>query len=343
MSRAYTAAQTEMSERTAIFSTAPQSRQSSPERYPEQVIEVARWSEAAGCEGMLIYTDNGLLDPWLLSTLVLEHTSTLRPLIAVQPAYMHPYSAAKMVSTLAYLHGRRVDLNLVAGGFRGDLIALGDETAHDDRYERVVEFTRVLKGLLDGETVSLSGRFYNVSKLRLVPELPSSLSPQLFVSGSSPAGLRAAELTGATAVGYPGRAEEELSRPSLRTSGLRVGIIARASSQEAWALAHQRFPDDRKGQLAHALAMKSSDSHWHQRLSELGAGERAEDDPYWLWPFENYATFCPYLVGEHRRVARELRRYMQAGHRTFILDIPACEEDLLHVRTAFELARSEQP
>jgi len=43
------------------------------------------------------------------------------PLVAVQPVYMHPYSVAKMVSTLAFLHQRRVFLNMVAGGFKNDL------------------------------------------------------------------------------------------------------------------------------------------------------------------------------------------------------------------------------
>ena len=55
---------------------------------------------------MLVYTDNGIVDPWLVSQTVIASTTRLAPLVAVQPVYMHPYSVAKMVSTLAYLHGR---------------------------------------------------------------------------------------------------------------------------------------------------------------------------------------------------------------------------------------------
>jgi alkanesulfonate monooxygenase len=36
-----------------------------------------------------------------------------------------------MVTSFAYLYGRRVFLNMVAGGFRNDLLALADETPHD--------------------------------------------------------------------------------------------------------------------------------------------------------------------------------------------------------------------
>src|SRR3954465_4953219 len=83
--------------------------------YRRQVRDVARWSEEAGCEGILVYTDNGLLDPWLVAQLVIQSTSSLGPLVAVQPVYMHPYSVAKMVTTLSLLYRRRIDLNIVAG------------------------------------------------------------------------------------------------------------------------------------------------------------------------------------------------------------------------------------
>src|SRR4051812_6858864 len=102
----------------AIFSTCPQSKDVRPEDYVGRVKTVARWSEDAGCQGMLIYTDNGLVDPWLVAQVVLQATRRLVPLVAVQPVYMHPYAAAKMVATLASLHGRQIMVNLVAGGFR---------------------------------------------------------------------------------------------------------------------------------------------------------------------------------------------------------------------------------
>jgi alkanesulfonate monooxygenase len=35
--------------------------------------------------------------------------------------------------------------------------------------------------------------------------------------------------------------------------------------------------------------------------------------PYWLRSFENYKTFCPYLVGSYSTVAEELARYIALG------------------------------
>ena len=96
----------------------------------------------------------------------------------------------------------------------------------------------------------------------------------------------------------------------------------------------------------HNLAMKVSDSVWHRTLSDLnGNGEigngAAKRSTYWLWPFHNYKTFCPYLVGSYTRVADELARYIIAGYHTFILDIPPEEGELHHTNIAFSRAREQ--
>ncbi len=322
-----------------VYSTCPQSKDVDASEYADRVAEVARWSEGAGCHGILVYTDNGLADPWLVAQQVIEATEALRPLVAVQAAYMSPYSVAKMVTSLAFLYGRAVDLNMVAGGFRNDLLALGDETPHDDRYNRTVEYTRIITGLLKGETVTFEGRWYTVKNLRLTPPLPPELAPGLTISGSSPAGLAAAEEIGALAVRYPKPVEEEHeSGPETAGEmGVRVGIVARESAEEAWRVARDRFPEDRRGEIEHQLAMKVSDSHWHRDLSGRDEGE--DGSPYWLGPFNQGQTFCPYLVGSHERVGAELAGYVAAGFATFILDIPPNREELEHTGIAFEHAR----
>jgi alkanesulfonate monooxygenase len=63
------------------------------------------------------------------------------------------------------------------------------------------------------------------------------------------------------------------------------------------------------------------------------------DSPYWLWPFENYKTFCPYLVGSYECVAAELAKYIARGYLSFILDIPPTEEELAHINFVFARAR----
>ena len=117
-----------------------------------------------------------------------------------------------------------------------------------------------------------------------------------------------------------------------------MGIIARENEEAAWQIAHERFPVDRKGQLTHELAMKVSDSAWHKQLSSMEAGGEGERSPYWLVPFQNFKTNCPYLVGSYSTVASELARYAAAGFTTYILDIPPSEEELDHIGVVFERA-----
>lgn len=324
-----------------IFSTSPQSSAVDQGSYVQKVVDVARWSEDAGCEGILVYTDNSLVDPWLVSLIIIQNTSRLCPLVAVQPIYMHPYSVAKMVSSIGRLYGRRVYLNMVAGGFKNDLTVLNDGTPHDKRYARLVEYTSIVMEFLRGVSpVTFHGDFYHVDKLRLAPPLPGKLLPGIFVSGSSDAGLEAARVLGATAIKYPQPATSEtVCLEGIVHTGVRVGIIARQAGKDAWRVAHERFPEDRKGQLTHQLAMKASDSMWHKQLSSIAEDAKVEGGPYWLVPFENYKTFCPYLVGGYDCVAGELVEYIKRGYETFILDIPPCEEELGHVNTVFARAR----
>jgi len=323
-----------------VFTTCPPSNRVESD-YLERAREVARWSDAAGCTGILVYTDNGLVDPWLVSDTIIRATEALSPLVAVQPVYLHPYAVAKMVASFGYFYGRRVYLNMVAGGFTNDLLALGDETPHDRRYDRLREYTSIILGLLSNEgPVTLDGDFYAVKALKMPPPLRDDLRPGVFVSGSSPAGLQTARELGAVAVQYPKPPEEydiAPGGPALDT-GIRIGIIARESAEEAWTIARQRFPEDRKGQLTHKLAMKVSDSHWHQQLSDLGREGAAAENPYWLVPFENYKTFCPYLVGTYETVAAVVARYLTAGFGTFILDVPTEADDLDHANRVFRLA-----
>jgi alkanesulfonate monooxygenase len=324
-----------------LFSTSPQSKDYSPALYPQAVADVARWSEQAGCTGILVYTDNSIADPWLVSQIIIENTKSLCPLVAIQPIYMHPYTVAKMVASLGFLYHRRIYLNMVAGGFKNDLVALNDLTPHDRRYDRLIEYTSTIRMLLQSpDPVTFEGEFYRVTNLKMTPPLERELFPGIFVSGSSDAGAAAAKAMSATAIRYPkppGDYESEPLDMSVE-NGIRIGVIARESDEAAWEVAHERFPEDRKGQITHELRMKVSDSAWHKQLSDAAHQTRGSDGPYWLFPFENYKTNCPYLVGSYESVRAEVAGYIKVGYRSFILDIPPSREELDHISKVFRLA-----
>ncbi len=329
-----------------IFTTCPPSALAQSGTCLRQLEEIARWSEDAGCEGILVFTDNAQLDPWLVSQLIIEATEHLCPLVAIQPVYMHPYSVAKMVTSFAHLYRRRLYLNMVAGGFKNDLAALNDLTPHDERYARLVEYTTVIQSLLrTADPVSFEGRYYKVTNLKLTPPLPSDLQPGVLVSGSSEPGMQAARQLGATAVEYPKPlAEYAAALPAnVASSGIRIGVIARSEDAEAWSAARARFPEDRKGQLTHQLAMKVSDSSWHRQLSDIKNTGSETENPYWLVPFQNYKAMCPYLVGSYDRVADEVARYVDVGYRTLRLEAPVSPDEMRHTGVVFERAVARCP
>jgi alkanesulfonate monooxygenase len=324
-----------------LFSTFPPSSSVDPDAYLSAVSDVARWSEAAGFLGGLVYTDNSLFDPWVAALAIIGATMQLSPLIAVQPVYMHPYAVAKLVTSIARLHGRKLFLNMVAGGFVNDLRAMNDFTDHDARYERLVEYTMMIKALLAADgPVSTSGKWYASTNLRLTPSVPPECQPGYTVSGSSVAGMDAARALGATAIQYPRPAAdyEGSHELDIDDKGMRIGVIARPEAIDAWGAAWTRFPEDRRGQLTHRIAMRTSDSVWHRQLSALAEGSASEGNPYWLHPFGNYKTFCPYLVGSYDEVARSLAEYLSLGYRTFITDVPVDQDDLMHTAIAFDRA-----
>src|SRR3989475_6232877 len=235
---------------------------------------------------------------------------------------MHPYAVAKMVASFGHLHGRQIYLNMVAGGFKNDLVALNDTTPHDKRYDRLIEYTLIIRELLAGPAaVSSEGEFYKVKNLKLTPPLRSELFPGIFVSGSSDAGLAAAKAIGATAVKYPKAPGEEVAPDEGVGAGVRVGIIAREDGDEAWRIARERFPEDRRGQLTHQLAMKVSDSVWHGQLSDLADATASGDSPYWLVPSRTTRPSAPSWGGATGRAAAGRRATTPAGSRAVSLPV----------------------
>lgn len=329
-----------------IYSTCPQSVHYSNEEYMEAVTQTAQWSEEAGCRGILVYSDNRLTDPWITSHQVLDATESLIPLVAVQPVYMHPYMVAKKIATFSMLYDRPIALNMIAGGFRNDLKSLNDPTPHDERYERLYEYTRIIQTLLkSAQPISQEGRYYTVSNLKVAPEVPEQHIPEVFVSGSSEAGRETAKKLSATAVEYPGPLGAEFQEDGLSSAsdkrGIRIGIIARSTNEEAWDVARERFPKTRAGELLHTMAMKSSDSQWHKQLSNLDEYP-SESKIYWLGPFKSYNTFCPYLVGSFGEVAEYLQGYLQRGYNRIILDIPPDRDDINYTMDTFRLAADRE-
>lgn len=307
-----------------------------PENDPLPIVaELAKRAEQYGMDGLLAFYNHHDLDPWTTAATILQQTKALTPLVAVQPYALPPFTAAKLIYSLATLHHRRIDINLITGAAPQDLSQVDDQLDHDERYERATEYFTVLQALLSSEEPLVhEGRFYRYRGLYMFSRLDPEIRPRVFVAGSSPAGRQMAATVADVAITHPEPVDQFAEtflgpgREGLRI-GIRIGLIARPTDDEAWSVARALYPEDRRARLKTAMRKKSP-SDWNRRLAELATEDGRYDEVYWTGAFRADKGNMPLLVGSYRNVADYLKRYLRLGVSTVILADMFAEEDFQH-------------
>lgn len=303
---------------------------------PLQVFtEYAQRAERYGIDGLLAFYNHYNLDPWVVAATMLQHTKAITPLIALQPYALTPFTAAKIIWSLTTLHRRRIDVNLITGATKQELDQIDEQLDHDERFERATEFMMVVRALLSSdEPLVHEGRFYRYKALRMFSRIEPDLMPRTFVAGSSPAGQRMAAAVGDVAITHPEPVEQfadnylSQGRQGQRI-GIRVGLVARPTDEEAWSAARTMYSEDRVARLKTAMR-KNSESEWIRRLAHLATEEGVYDEVYWTGAFRADKGNMPVLVGSYSKVADYLERYLTLGVRTVILGGGFGEEDFEH-------------
>ncbi len=306
--------------------------------YWRDVMQTTQWCEQYEYDGMLIFTGNDVyVDPWSVAQVLLERTHRLSPLIAVNPLYMHPFTAARMVASFTYLYQRKIFLNMVTGTALSHLHALGDTINHDERYDRLLEYIQIIKQLCEeSRPLSFDGRFYTIRNLQLPTPIPRDLLPVFVLAGQSEAARRVCFETGAISMAMLSAKLEEKIVPG---SGVHFGIITRESAEEAWEAARSLFPPDVEGREILEASMLNTDSSWKMRMKFEADEHQALDTGYWLEPFRAFKADCPYFVGSHDRVATLIENFVRKGVEMLILDIPANEDEYRNLEQMFHLAQ----
>jgi alkanesulfonate monooxygenase len=317
-----------------IFPAIP--RNPNPAKYVDELMRIARFSDLNGFAGILLFTGNDIfVEPWSMAQHILAHTSKSSPLIAVNPAYMHPFTVAKLVSSFALLYERKVYLNMVTGTATSDLRSLGEQYSHEDRYSRLGEFICVVRELLAGSRpLSFNGKFYATNNLQLRPRLPAALMPEFLIAGQSDDAHRVSRQMGCiTMQMLPPNLEEGIGAP-----GVNFGIFTRPTRDQALREAKRLFRDTVENRELLKYTMENTDSVWKRRLNEAGQTGELHENGYWLLPFLTYQADCPYLVGSYADIGARLHRFAETNVRTIILDVLAEENELQHVCKALALS-----
>ena len=315
-------------------------RTTDKEEYWQNILNVVDWSERYGCTGVLLFEGNDTyVSPWMAAHAAIARTEHLCPLIAVNPVYMHPFSAAKMVSSFVQMYGRKVYLNMITGTALNYLESMRDEVSHDERYDRLGEYIQIMRQLLKSTSpVTFQGKFFHVKDLALLPGVPPELQPEFLLSGQSDAARQVTREVGAIGT--------QMLSPQFENGlndakAMNFGVLTRPTAEEAWEVAHETFPDDEENQMIQEFSMQNTDSVWKKRMAIAAKLPDDTASGYWMGPFRNFRADGPYLVGSYERVAEAFAALIQAGIDVFIFDLTPREEEYNHIAQAFELARTE--
>jgi alkanesulfonate monooxygenase len=294
--------------------------------------QIARSAEQLGFVGALTPTGAWCDDAWLATAMLAEVTERLKFLIAFRPGLLSPTLAAQMAATYQRHSRGRLLLNVVVGGEPHEQRAYGDFLDKDARYARAEEFLTVVEDLWAGETVDYEGEHVRVEGATL-NRTPDPRPPIYFGGSSRAAGPVAARhadvyLTwGEPPEQVAPKLEwiRELAAEQGRAPrfGIRLHVIARDTSEQAWAEA-RRLLDGLDPETIRTVqdGLARSESVGQKRMLALhgGSTERLEISPN-LWAGIGLARggAGTALVGSHTEVADRIEEYHALGIDEFIL------------------------
>ena len=304
--------------------------------------QVAQAADRLGFGGVLIPTGRSCEDSWLVAASLIPVTQRLKFLVALRPGIISPTVAARQAATLDRLSGGRALFNLVTGGDPEELAGDGLFLNHEERYQASVEFTRIWRRVLEGETVDYDGEHISVKGAKLLYPPIQQPRPPLYFGGSSEAAqdLAAEQVEMVLTWGEPPAAvAEKIAQVRAKAArlgrtvrfGIRLHVIVRETNAEAWQAADRLIShlDDDTIQRAQA-SLARFDSVGQQRMARLHGGKRdkLEVSPN-LWAGVGLVRggAGTALVGNPDEVAERMKEYMALGIDRFILSgYPHLEE-----------------
>ncbi len=326
--------------------------------------QIAVTCEQLGYDGLLIPTGSSCLDPWVTAASLVPVTQRIRLLVALRTSLGNPTASARQAASLDQALGAgRLLLNVVPGGDATELAADGVFYDHDTRYAAGDEFLTIWRRLLQGEKVDFEGRHLQVRGAQNFFVPATQPYPPLYFGGSSPAAhdLAARHVDAYLTWGEPPAAVAEkiadvrrraaaqgrdLDRHPLRF-GVRLHVIVRETSEEAWADADRlisRLTDDDIARAQQNYARM--DSEGQRRMAALHGGRRDRlvvGPNLWAGVGLVRGGAGTSLVGNAQEVAERLQEYVDVGVDRFVLSgYPHLEEAIRFAELVFPLLAGKQ-
>lgn len=237
----------------------------------EQMVELAQFCEDLGFHGVsygdhlittkeqadqYLYQESGNVmwnpdthwpDPWVLTAALAQATTRLNFLSTIYILPLRdPLSAAKAVSTAAYLSSDRVTLGVGVGWQKAEFEMVGQD--FHTRGKRANEMLELLPKLMSGEMVEYNSEFYSLPPLKMSPGTTQPVP--ILVGGYAPAAMqRAARYDGWMATSH----EEDEIYPLL--SALEAARVEEGNANKPFEI---------------WTGVKNPREGTHERLAEAG-------------------------------------------------------------------------
>jgi alkanesulfonate monooxygenase len=303
--------------------------------------QICAAAETNGFEGVLTPTGLWCEDAWLTTAMLVEDTETLKFLVAFRPGLLSPTLAAQMAATYQRHSRGRLLLNVVTGGEPHEQRAYGDFLDKESRYARTAEFLHVVRQLwTSDEPVSFAGDHIRIEGAAL-NNRPDPLPPVFFGGSSAAAGPVAAKysdvyLTWGEPLAAVGEKLDWIRGLAAKSGrelqyGLRIHVISRDTSEEAWAEADRLLAAVDPADVERVQAsLGRSESEGQRRMLKLHGGSSGSllvAPNLWAGVGLVRGGAGTALVGSHAEVAERLVEYAQLGITHFILSgYPHLEE-----------------
>lgn len=313
------------------------------------LIQLAQAAEVNGFEAVLTPTGQWCEDAWLTTAMLISSTESLKYLVALRPGLISPTLAAQMAATFQWQSQGRLLLNVVTGGESIEQRAFGDFLPKEARYARCGEFLDIVRRLwTSADPVTVTGEHVRVEKASLARR-PDPV-PAIFFGGSSP---EAGDVAAGFADTYltwgepPDQVSEKLdwirglakARGRELSYGIRLHVISRDTSEQAWSEAHRLLSALSPQTVAAAQqSLARSESEGQRRMRRLHGEGTAFDAGVDARRLEIYPNLWSgvglvrggagtALVGSHQEVADRITEYAELGLDHFILSgYPHLEE-----------------
>jgi alkanesulfonate monooxygenase len=311
------------------------------ERAPDigYIGQIARSAEQLGFTGALTPTSSWCEDAWVMTAGLTQVTERFKFLVAFRPGLLSPTLAAQMAATYQRISRGRLLLNVVTGGDDVEQRRFGDKLGKQDRYARAGEFLHIVRELWTGQPVDFTGEHYEVHDARMVP---APVWPDIYLGGSSQAARDVAaryadvyltwgEPPDAVAAKLDSVRERAKDAGRELRFGIRLHVITRDSSADAWAQAQRLLDGLDPAAIERAQAIqRASQSEGQRRMAALHGGrtDALEVSPN-LWAGVGLVRggAGTALVGSHEEVADRIAEYYALGIDEFILSgYPHLEE-----------------